>query len=139
MYQPLNLYYSSIEPVTGQDIHSPAGLHPCGLYHQTCTNLLCCTLCHVLLTLSAGLHHVQNAYKDLGLNIKTTDFNMMCKDLGIQGLYPCALSLSGIDAHSGLDMYTWALLCLEHKCGCIFTFEGAMCRHLHAHYVVNVS
>ena len=92
--------------------------------------MLCCAQCRVLLTAQTGLIHVRAAAHTVPYARLSEDkYHNVCNELGIRTDYPTSQELDGIEALSGLDIYTMALICGVDGCSMIFASRGAMRKH----------
>jgi len=92
--------------------------------------MLCCTQCRVLLTAQTSLIHVCAAAHTVPYARLSEDkYHNVCNELGIRTNYPTSQELDGIEALSGLDIYTMALICEVDRYLMIFVSRGAMQKH----------
>ena len=92
--------------------------------------MLCCAQCRVLLMAQTGLIHVCSAaYTVPYARLSEDKYHNVCNELGIRTNYPTSQELDGIEALSGLDIYTMALICEVDRYLMIFVSRGAMQKH----------
>ena len=77
-----------------------------------------------------GLIHVRSAVHTVSYARLSEDkYHNVCNELGIRTDYPISQELDGIEALSGFDIYTMALICGVDECSMIFASRGAMRKH----------
>jgi len=89
-------------------------------------DMLCCLDCKVLLISQTGLSHVHNCHVECYEPYPEAKFSEICSRLGIQETYPLIKKLEGLEAISGLYMYTMALVCTHDDCGMLFSTKGSI-------------
>jgi len=115
--------------VLQSDLVSDPRLQEYMLQYQKRVQMLCCSKCHILLCTKTAIAHIQVYHSALQIKISQSKFRDICSELNIHESYPSPKELYGIDALSGLNIYTMALVCQHDGCSMICATGAAMRKH----------
>ena len=111
------------------DLVSDPRLQEYILQYQKRVQMLCCSKCCILLYMKTAIAHIQVYHSTLQIKIPQSKFHDICSELNISESYPSSKELHGIDALSGLNIYTMALVCQHDRCSMICATGAAMRKH----------